>query len=121
MGYRLSARFVGVRGKLPFAWLGGLTVIAAALTALGEAVYFRLAYGVDPMRVFDANLSLDTGLRPAIIVLALGLFVTAVGAVWTWAPLIAKWRPRFACPTDGLPQRAVARVDESVRRTAAAI
>jgi methionine sulfoxide reductase heme-binding subunit len=96
MGYRLLARFVGVRGKLPFAWLGGLTVIAAALTALGEAVYFRLAYGVDPMRVFDANLSLDTGLRPAIIVLALGLFVTAVGAVRTWAPLIAKWRPRFA-------------------------
>ena len=96
MGYRLLARFVGVRGRLPLAWVGGLAVIAAALTALGEAAYFRLAYGVDPMRVLDANLSLDTGLRPAVIVLGLGLVVTALGAGRAWAPLIGKWRPRFA-------------------------
>jgi methionine sulfoxide reductase heme-binding subunit len=96
MGYRLLARFVGVRGKLPLPWVGGLAIIAAALTALGEAAYFRLAYGVDPMRVLDANLSLDTGLRPAVIVLGLGLGVAAVGAVRAWAPLIAKRRPGFA-------------------------
>lgn len=96
MGYRLLARLVGLRGRLPLAWVGGLAVIAAALTALGEAAYFRLAYGVDPMRVLDANFTLDTGVRPAVIVLGLGLVVAAVGAVRTWAPLIAKRRPGFA-------------------------
>src|SRR5262249_46989050 len=60
MGYRLLARFVGVRGRLSLAWVTGLAGIAAALTAVGEAAYFRLAYGVDPMRVLDANLSLVT-------------------------------------------------------------
>jgi methionine sulfoxide reductase heme-binding subunit len=96
MGYRLLARFVGVRGKLPLPWVGGLAVIAAAITALGEAAYFRLAYGVDPMRVLDANFTFDTGVRPAVIVLGLGLVVAAVGAVRTWAPLIAKRRPGYA-------------------------
>lgn len=96
MGYRLLARLVGVRGRLPLAWVGGLAPIAAALTALGEAAYFGLAYGVDPMRVLDANFSLDTGLRPAVIVLALAIAVAAAGTIRTWMPVIAKWRPRFA-------------------------
>jgi sulfoxide reductase heme-binding subunit YedZ len=96
MGYRLLARFVGVRGRVPLPWLGGLALIAAAVTALGEAAYFRLAYGVDPMRVLDANLSLITGIRPAPIVLGLGLAVAAAGALRAYLPLIAKRRPRFA-------------------------
>lgn len=96
MGYRLLARFVGVRGRLPLAWVGGLALIAAALTAIGEAAYFQLAYGVDPMRVLDANLSLATGIRPAPIVLGLGLAVAVAGAARAWAPLLARRRPRLA-------------------------
>jgi sulfoxide reductase heme-binding subunit YedZ len=96
MGYRLLARFIGVRGRVPLPWVTGLAPIAAALTALGEAAYFRLAYGVDPMRVLDANLSLVTGIRPAPIVLALGLAVAAAGALRAYLPLLAKRRPRFA-------------------------
>jgi sulfoxide reductase heme-binding subunit YedZ len=96
MGYRLLARFVGVRGRLPLPWLAGLAVIAAALTAIGEAAYFRLAYGVDPMRVLDANLSLVTGIRPAVIVLGLGLAVAGIGALRVLVPLLRKRRPRFA-------------------------
>jgi sulfoxide reductase heme-binding subunit YedZ len=96
MGYRLLARFVGTRGRLPLPWAAGLAPIAAGLTALGEAAYFYIAYGVDPLRVLDANLSLDTGIRPAVVVLGLALAVAAGGAARTWAPLIAKRRPRFA-------------------------
>jgi len=96
MGFRLLARFVGVRGRLSLRWVAGLAVIAAALTAFGEAAYFRLAYGVDPMRVLDANLSLATGIRPAPIVLALGLAVAAAGAIRAWLPLMPKRRPGFA-------------------------
>jgi sulfoxide reductase heme-binding subunit YedZ len=96
MGYRLLARFVGARGRLPLPWAAGLAPIAAGLTALGEAAYFYIAYGVDPLRVLDANLSLDTGIRPAVVVLGLALAVAAGGAARTWAPLIAKRRPRFA-------------------------
>jgi methionine sulfoxide reductase heme-binding subunit len=96
MGYRLLARFVGVRGRLPLTWVGALGPIAAALTALGEAAYFRLAFGVDPMRVLDANLSLVTGVRPAVIVLGLGLAVAALGAARTLLPQLTKRRPGFA-------------------------
>src|SRR5712692_9330454 len=81
MGYRLLARFLAVRGRLPLVWVGALAVMAAALTGLGEAAYFWLAYSVDPMRVIAANWSLDTGLRQALIVLGLALAVTAAGGL----------------------------------------
>src|SRR5215207_2546596 len=63
MGYRLLARFIGVRGRLPLVWVGALGLAVAALTALGEAAYFRLAYGAvaDPVRVIAANWTLSTG------------------------------------------------------------
>src|SRR5438309_1254938 len=67
MGYRLLARYLGVRGRLPLVWVGALGVMAAVLTASGEAAYFWAAFGVDPMRVIAANWSLVTGVRPASI------------------------------------------------------
>ena len=96
MGYRLLARFLAVRGRLPLVWVGALGVAAAVATALGEATYFRLAYGVAPLRVVAANWSLVTGVRPAAIVLGLALAVTAAGALRALVPLPAKRRPRFA-------------------------
>ncbi len=100
MGYRLLARFlprgVVVRGRLPLVWVGALGVAAAVLTAVGEAAYFRIAYGVDPLRVIAANWSLVTGVRPAVVVLGLGLAVTAAGAIRALLALPAKRRPRFA-------------------------
>ena len=100
MLYRLLARFLPrghtVRGRLALRWVGGLAVAAAVLTALGEAVFFWIAYGVDPMRVLAANWSLNTGLRPAAIVLGLGLAVTAAGALRARVALPAKRRPGFA-------------------------
>jgi len=95
MGYRLLARYFAVRGRLPLAWVGGLALIAALLTALGEATYFALAYGAPVMRVIAANWSLDTGVRPAPVVLALGLAVTAAGGLRLYLPAVAKRRPRL--------------------------
>ena len=86
MGYRLLARRFAVRGRLAPGWVGGLGFAAAVLTALGEALYFCLAFGADPTRVLDANFSLATGLRPAVIVLALGIAVTLAGFVRGWVP-----------------------------------
>jgi sulfoxide reductase heme-binding subunit YedZ len=51
------------------------------LTALGEAIYFWLAMGAPIDLVLQANLSLDTGLRPGWVV-----FVsTAAVALLGWA------------------------------------
>ncbi|MBV8889246.1 MAG: sulfoxide reductase heme-binding subunit YedZ [Alphaproteobacteria bacterium] len=83
MGYRLLLRFVGVRGGVPLPWVAGLGVAAAVLTALGEALYFNLAHGVAIGRVLAADFSLQTGLRPAVVVLAAGLAITAAGAART--------------------------------------
>jgi len=96
MGYRLLVKLVGVRGKLPLAWVGALSLAAPVLTALGEAAYFRVALGVDPTRVLSANWSLVAGLRPAPVVLGLGVAVTAIGIVRSVGPLIVKRLPRFA-------------------------
>jgi methionine sulfoxide reductase heme-binding subunit len=81
LAYRFLIQLVGVRGRLPILWVGGLGLAAAAITALGEAAYFKLAFGVDPVRVLGADLSLATGIRPASILLAVGIAVTAAGAI----------------------------------------
>jgi sulfoxide reductase heme-binding subunit YedZ len=81
LGYRMLARLVGVRGRLSKLWVGSLSVAAALVTAIAEAVYFKLAFGVDPTRVLQADLSLAAGVRPAAVVLAVGMFLTAAGAI----------------------------------------
>src|SRR5207253_6198734 len=96
MGYRLLVKFVGVRGRLPLAWVAALSLVVPVLTALGEAAYFNLALGVDPARVVSANWSLALGLRPAAIVLALGLGVTAIGEARPLINIAGKGWPHFA-------------------------
>jgi sulfoxide reductase heme-binding subunit YedZ len=100
MGYRLLAwglpRRLVVRGRLPLRWIGALGVAAAVLTALGEATYFAFAYHADPARVIAANWSLMLGLRPAAVVLGLGLAVWGAGLLRGLVALPAKRRARFA-------------------------
>jgi sulfoxide reductase heme-binding subunit YedZ len=83
LSYRLLAARLGGRRGLALPWVAGLSVAAAAGTALGEALYFRLAFGAPLLRVLDANLSLATGVRPAAVVLAIGLAVTLAAALRT--------------------------------------
>jgi sulfoxide reductase heme-binding subunit YedZ len=79
--YRVLVRFVGMRGGLSLGWAAGLSVAAALGTALGEATFFHLAYHAPLLLVLQINLTLTTGLRPAPIVLAVGLAVTLAGAL----------------------------------------
>jgi methionine sulfoxide reductase heme-binding subunit len=79
-GYRLLLWRFGRRGRLALPWVAGLGLVAALATALGEAVYFWLAFGAPLARVLEANLTLATGVRPAVVVLGITLAVTIAGA-----------------------------------------
>jgi sulfoxide reductase heme-binding subunit YedZ len=47
--------------------------LAGLLTALTEFAWYGLATGVDPWRIAEANLMVSFGLRPAVIVVLVGL------------------------------------------------
>src|SRR4051794_26420866 len=94
--YRVLGRPVGARTRLSLAGVAVLGVAVALLTASGEAVYFWIAYGADPMMVIAANWSVDTGVRPAVVVLALTEAVAAAGALRRLLALRPERRPRFA-------------------------
>jgi sulfoxide reductase heme-binding subunit YedZ len=96
MGYRLLASKFAVRGRLPLGWIAGLGVIATVLTGLGEALYFYHAFGVGPERVLGADFSLQTGVRPAVIVFAFSLIVLAAGLLCTRLAPPPRGRTRFA-------------------------
>jgi methionine sulfoxide reductase heme-binding subunit len=80
-GYRALLWRLGERGHLALRFVGMLSLAAGIGTALGEAAYFRLAFHADPLRVLGADFSLQTGVRPAVIVLAIGLAITTAGAL----------------------------------------
>jgi sulfoxide reductase heme-binding subunit YedZ len=82
MGYRAAYAFRG-RG-LPITWLAGLGLGVCLLTALGEALYYNYLSGAPILRILEANLSLDLGLRPAGAVL---LFVAVPVLIALAAPL----------------------------------
>jgi sulfoxide reductase heme-binding subunit YedZ len=96
LGYRLLLWRFGRRGHLALAWVGALSLAAALATAFAEALYFRLAFHAPLLRVLDADLSLQTGVRPAIVVLAIALAVTIAGALREAAARQAKRRLRPA-------------------------
>jgi methionine sulfoxide reductase heme-binding subunit len=81
LGYRLLVYWLDARRGLALPWVGGLSLAAAAGTAIGEAVYFRLAFGAPIVRVLGADFSLETGVRPAAVVLVIGLAVTLAAAL----------------------------------------
>jgi sulfoxide reductase heme-binding subunit YedZ len=95
LGYRLLASGLGARRGLVLPWVAGLGLAAAAGTALGEALYFRLAFGAPMLRVLGADFSVATGVRPATVVLATGLAVTLAAALRTATVRTAK-RPARA-------------------------
>jgi len=99
LGYRVLLWRFGKRGRLALPWIGALSLAVAIGTALGEAAYFRLAFRAPLMRVLDADFSLQTGIRPALVVLAIGLAITAVGALRAATARPAKRRLRSPIAT----------------------
>lgn len=55
-------------------------LVGSVLTAATEFAWYGLATGVKPANVLFANLTIAHGLRPAVIVLLVGLAVTALAA-----------------------------------------
>ena len=95
MLYRLAAWKFAVRGRLPLPWVAAIGGAATVLTALGEALYFELAFHAPLGRVLAADFSLQTGVRPAVVVFAFAVLVLAAGGL----------RARFA-PQRRTPGRA---------------
>ncbi len=81
MGYRILVRLHGESRLLPSGLIALLSLVAALATAAGEIAYFRLVMGIDPALILAADLSLDVGLRPCWVVLAIGAAVTIVAAL----------------------------------------
>lgn len=81
MAYRVVQWGRKRRGPLSLPWLLAIGVFATAFTAVGEAIYFWIATGVDPLMVLAANLSTFAGVRPAWIVAGASLAVVVIGAV----------------------------------------
>lgn len=81
LGYRLLLWRFGKRGRLALPWVAALSLAAGIGTAIGEALYFRLAFNADLLRVLEADFSRQTGIRPAVVVLVVGLTITAAGAL----------------------------------------
>src|SRR5437660_5818807 len=63
LAYWLRSLGAAVRRPLPIPWVRGLSFASALVTALGEEANFRLAFGADPIRVLQADLSLATAER----------------------------------------------------------
>jgi methionine sulfoxide reductase heme-binding subunit len=102
MLYRLLAWKFAVRGRLPLPWVAALSPIATVLTALGETIYFHFAFPrVPSWRVFAANWSLITGVRPAAVVFALSLAVVIVGMIRSFFSPSSRPRPRPTVQTQG--------------------
>jgi methionine sulfoxide reductase heme-binding subunit len=78
--------------------LAGCAALGAAAAAAAEFAWYRLATGVDPVRVLKANFVVMHGIRPAVWVLIAGLAVAAVYA-------IKKSAPRLASATSRSPAR----------------
>jgi hypothetical protein len=66
------------------------------LTGLGEALYFNLAFHAPFERVLMADFSLQTGVRPAVIVFAFSVIVLVAGLVREYLVPPVRPRPRFA-------------------------
>jgi len=89
MAYRVAAWRAG-RGGVPDWLLVALAIGAGVATAMGEAVYYWMKHGADPVRVLMANLDFGVGARPAWIVAAICLAFVLVGLARRHVPRIAR-------------------------------
>lgn len=75
----------GPRNKRP-GWRLALVLapVVTLATALGEMVWFWAALGAPPLLVLAADLSFDTGIRPAQVVLAITALVALIAGLRRW-------------------------------------
>lgn len=86
LGFRATAALRRDR-RVPLWAVALLGAGAAMATTMFETAYFWFKTGVDPGLVLNANLSLETGIRPGQVVLVAAVAVTALAALaQLWAP-----------------------------------
>ncbi len=68
--------------------LATAAVVGSLLTAAVEFAWYGLATGIPPGKILLANFSIGFGLRPAVIVLLVGLGVAAVAAYKYYKPIL---------------------------------
>jgi sulfoxide reductase heme-binding subunit YedZ len=95
MGCRLVSWWLG-RGKLPLWTVASLSLGVAVLAALCEAGYYNYSLGAPLDLVLQANLTLESGVRPAPVIFVSTLAVALLGVVraTVWKPKARK--PRAA-------------------------
>lgn len=89
LGYRLIHRYVGA---VTYVRQIALSIVAAVLTAIAEALWYGTTTGVPAWRVFSVNLDWQAAPRPAHWVLIVGLAVTLAAFLWSLRPQPAKAR-----------------------------
>jgi sulfoxide reductase heme-binding subunit YedZ len=96
MGCRLVSWRLG-RGKLPLWTVASLSLGVGVLTALCEATYYWLSLGAPLDLVLEANLTFDSGVRPAPVVFASTFAIALLGVVRAtiWRPAKAR-KPKTA-------------------------
>jgi sulfoxide reductase heme-binding subunit YedZ len=82
--WRIANRLPRLAESWPLWATFALALFITAGAALTEAIYYNLARNVPIGRVLEANLSAAPMIRPAVIVLGVGLAVTAFSAWRRW-------------------------------------
>lgn len=82
LGYRLIATYSAAIRKAPLVVAMALAIVAGALTAFGEAIYYKLKMNAPLARILATNLDfdLDIGIRPGWMVLGIALIVIVLAA-----------------------------------------
>ena len=81
MAYRLLAWWQDT-SELSTSSLLTLAIVMSVVTFAGEAIGIAIAFHVSPMRVLNTIFDFDVGIRPGWQILAAGLAVVAIDAVW---------------------------------------
>jgi methionine sulfoxide reductase heme-binding subunit len=101
LGYRLIHRYVGA---VTYVRQIALSIAAAVLTAIAEALWYGTTTGVPAWRVFSVNLDWQAAPRPAHWVLIVGLAVTLAAFLWSLRPQPAKARKTASRAPSGAIQ-----------------
>ncbi len=94
MAWRVLDRWTARGQTMPLWRLAALAVASSVATALGEAAYWWVLHGVPVMRILDTNFTTALGLRPAWIVLGVGLAAVLAAAARRLIPSPSPARTR---------------------------
>jgi methionine sulfoxide reductase heme-binding subunit len=93
LGYRVLAWTREGAARRPFVSATLLALAAAIATALGEAGYYWIKMGVDPLIVLNTNVTFVAGVRPAVVVVS--ILCAAIAAAGIRVVLTRKAAPRL--------------------------